>query len=99
MTPPKVLKVGPHVYTVAPDALLDDDLGATRKATTTIGWHPHQSDSQLRVTVLHEALHAVWDYAGVDLGSDVEERVITAMAGPLLDTLRRNPRLVTWLTG
>ncbi|MFD6094760.1 hypothetical protein ACFVWN_01015 [Nocardiopsis flavescens] len=56
-------------------------------------------------TLLHEVLHQCLRASGYDpdadakLGAtDVEERTICAMTGPLLSTLRANPDLVTYLS-
>lgn len=53
-----------------------------------------------RVALLHEVLHGVWhchDFKAEREWS--EEQVVTFLAPVLLDTLRRNPALVTYLTG
>lgn len=56
------------------------------------------------VTVVHEVLHAMLDTAGlgedlqaVPYPGDLEEAVINRLAPVLLDVLRRNPRLVSYL--
>jgi hypothetical protein len=57
-----------------------------------------------RTTVLHEILHQCLRVTGCDPDADakasledIEERAVTAMAGPLLATLRDNPELVDYL--
>lgn len=53
-----------------------------------------------QVTLLHEALHAVWSTTGLrQLDNDLEEQVVVGLAPLLLDTLKRNPDLVAFLTG
>lgn len=57
-------------------------------------------------TLLHEVLHQCLATAGVRLDEDaaagvkeLEERAVRSMAGALLATLRRNPKLVAYLVG
>ena len=78
-------------------------IALTSKATRT-GDRPIGPDYQ-RETLLHEVLHLCLRVAGVDPDQDakanvedVEERAVNSMAGPLLDTLRRNPGLLAYLT-
>lgn len=59
----------------------------------------------VRETVLHEVIHAVLSLAYLDEQVDVfknprmAERVVEVLGTHLLDTLRRNPALVDYLTG
>lgn len=57
-----------------------------------------------RETLLHEVIHQCLRVSGCDPDADakagvtdVEERAIKAMSGPLLGTLRDNPDLVAYL--
>lgn len=52
-----------------------------------------------REVVLHEVLHGVMTAANLAWDDDNdEERIVRSISGPLLDTLRRNPQLVKYLT-
>lgn len=61
------------------------------------------SPTQQRDTLLHEVIHAVLQLVYLDGASDhfkskdASERVISALATHLLDTLRRNPELAPYL--
>ena len=101
--PPRRLKVGPHRYAVecSTDLLFHGD----RRGSTDVDRHriivaSDLAPSLTRETVLHELLHALWDTTPLRLEpiSKREEDVVTALAPPLLDTLRRNPKLVAYLT-
>lgn len=56
-----------------------------------------QSPDQLRDTVLHEVVHAVVELNKLE-GTEVDERLVSVLSTHLLDTLRRNPELVVYLT-
>lgn len=103
--PPRI-QVGPHTYDVEFDEQRCRDLelrGRSDQNTLTFLLHPGLPESMVRETVLHELLHAVLSIQGVDvtdeplLTSENEERLVRCLAPLLLDTLRRNPRLATWL--
>ena len=72
------------------------------KLLITVGEHPYDYQAD---TLLHEIEHMCLRVAACDINaeveeervSDVEERVIRAMTNVLLDTLRRNPKLVAYL--
>jgi hypothetical protein len=98
--PPGRIDVGPYRYRLVVDAdrLPDGLYGQCDKGHQSIAVHPWQSPRRMRVTVLHEVLHACADVVGVD-DDKAEERVVTVLAPALLAVLRDNPRLVGWLTG
>lgn len=52
-----------------------------------------------RTTFLHENLHAMWDYAGLDRDQDfgVEEEFISRLSPVLLSWLRENRGVVAYL--
>lgn len=52
---------------------------------------------QERDTILHEVLHGLLGMLNVIPKNKAEERVVMTLAPILLDTLRRNPALVTYL--
>jgi hypothetical protein len=106
MRPPARLHVGPHQYTVNVDAVRCRDLGVrgqTDADALAILLNPALPISMQRDTLLHELLHALFDVQGTDvsdrplLDDDEEERLVRGLAPLLLDALRRNPRLVTFL--
>lgn len=79
----------------AHDAQLRWLYGVADHRNERIVLHPDQGPSQLRDTLLHEVLHCVASVAG-GLGED-EEAIVAQLSRTLLDTLRRNPGLVTFL--
>lgn len=105
---PVELEIGPHRYEVIADrAALDaicraqrtDLLGHTDSRLNTIAVAPDQAGAQLRDTLLHEALHAIFDYIGLshDWGPALEEHVICRLSPAVLELMRRNPVLVNYL--
>jgi hypothetical protein len=102
--PPRRIRVGPVTYEVTSDALAvaemgHDKLGETQDDFARIVLHPKQSPAVRRVSLMHELLHAVNEHTGLDdsLGDKVEEDVTNRIAPALLDTFRRNPKLVAYL--
>jgi hypothetical protein len=104
--PPAELELGPHRYRIdASDEtgqLLhgEDARGDSRPDQLLIRLNlqiPHTSAAE---TLLHETLHAAWDQTSLGLvhDDDAEEVVVKALAPLLLDLLRRNPKLVAYLT-
>lgn len=51
-------------------------------------------------TLLHEVLHAAFGESGLDHGvlSKHEERIVSALTNQLLQIIRDNPKLVSYLT-
>lgn len=107
---PRRVHVGPHTYRVVCDAVAmavecrdagEDLVGRCSHRTLTIHIEPDQAASQMRDTLLHEVLHAVANMTALDgeWGDEREEETILRLAPALLDVLRRNPRLVAFLTG
>jgi hypothetical protein len=109
MEPPKKVQVGPITFAI--DISLEAGLIAkTREQKpTTVGHIDHneqriyidgaQGPDQIRDTLLHEVLHALWGTCGlyVTEAGDHEELIVAMTASLLLDTLRRNPELVAYL--
>lgn len=58
---------------------------------------PHTAATE---TLLHELLHCCWNASALRAleVDEAQELVVTALAPPLLEILRRNPDLVTYLT-
>ncbi len=110
MKPPAHVQVGPFRYRVTSkqatlDAVRRDDptlfSGRTDTAALRILLDLNQCDAAdtVRVTLLHEVLHAVWSLVGldVDIDDNVEEQIVNRMAPALLDVLQRNADLVAFL--
>jgi len=107
---PSEVVVGPFTYAVLSDELAAakakadsesiDNVGLHDSAKQTITVDPAQGPDSLASTVLHEVLHAIWYGVGLQESDakEQEERVVSAITHPLLDTLRRNPDLVKYLT-
>jgi hypothetical protein len=97
--PPATVVVGPHTYDVnLVDSISDTLIGDTDCVTLTIRVQAGMPESVTAEVVLHELLHAVWDLTPLrDFDHAVEESVVSALAPPLLDVLRRNPKLVALL--
>jgi hypothetical protein len=103
---PESVQIGPYRYAVKADA---DELmryehrqmssvwGCIRWKEMDILLDPAADNQRLRETLLHEIIHGCNDVAGTG-GLTDEERFTTALAPTLLDTLRRNPALVSYLT-
>jgi hypothetical protein len=87
---PASVTIGPYTYPVVSDEATHIE--------HRILIDPHMSDEKTVVTLLHEVMHGCTDLAG-NSDLDNEERIICALAPILLDTLRRNPDLVSALVG
>lgn len=107
---PRLIRVGARRYTVrCNQSAIDSESveagaelhGVTNNTAMRIVLNPKNSEDRQRDTLLHEALHAMFNVAGIDqdLGSDTEERVVNRLAPILLDVLTRNPALTEYLTG
>jgi hypothetical protein len=107
--PPKKVIVGPHTYVITDDPsklhkeshqIGDTLYGITDVDVTTIYVDKKLAPSQLADTVLHELIHAMTATTGldVDLGKILDESVARRLSPALLDMLRRNPKLVAYLT-
>lgn len=109
---PSAISVGPFVYDVVLDkakvdahcrAMRRDMIGVCDHVNLTLSIDPSQASDQMADTVLHETLHAIVRMVGLNSGDeewgyDREENVVSRLAPALLDLLRRNPDLVTFLT-
>lgn len=103
MKPPKTLTVGAYRYKFIEDvSIAGENVGEHLPMEQLIKLVPGQAPDFERDTVLHEVLHAcihktclsemeVW-------GKNHEEAIVVALTPILLDTLRRNPKLVQYLT-
>ncbi len=110
LDPPRAVMVGPHIYDVRTSAALvrdmraDGEHGRCRPAELTIDLDPEHPLTVVAETLLHEIVHACLSGAGVsaalaEIDDALEERIVLAVSPLLLDVLRSNPELVTFLTG
>lgn len=106
---PRTVHVGPMTYTVTTDktdllkATVDQRsplFGWSCERTQVIGLDPNQADGSKRDTLLHECLHQINVLTGlvVDWDREEEEKIVRRLTPALLDLLRRNPKLVAYLT-
>lgn len=114
---PKTIKAGPVTYAVTSnaadwvDVIVNKDeprgmVGITDHQNARISIKPFVARDVERVTVMHEALHAMLGSAigqpRLDkLGEDAdaaEECLVSMLEAPLLALLRDNPDLVAYLT-
>lgn len=107
---PQVIQVGPTRYTVKSDEMAAltaknqeknaNCVGSCNHSAQEILIDPNQGPDQTADTVLHEVLHAVFAAVGAHEGplGRYEEQIVAALSTTLLDTLRRNPDLVAYLT-
>jgi len=104
---PAVVQVGPMRYSVVADKA-KCDAEAVDTGRRVMGYSDHSAleiavkagmaRDQEADTVLHEVLHCCLRQSDGELGNEVEERVVGSLSPLLLDTLRRNPALVAYLT-
>lgn len=104
---PTSVQIGPFVYAVKADA---DELTRYEHSTKSSVWgcvrfvemdillEPKAQEQKKRETLLHEVIHVCNNVAGAS-SLKHEERFVTGLAPALLDTLRRNPALVSYLMG
>ena len=108
MKPPALLDIAGTPYEVRWDeasinrAMRDASehlSGSTDTQQQKILVNPDLGPMQQRRTLLHEVLHAVWECSGLHAAVDGsnEEPVIRGLEAPLLETLRRNPKLIAYL--
>ena len=79
--------------------LEDGTLGKCAHAKCFIMLNLSQNRAQLRDTLLHEALHAIYSEMGLceDIKEELEETIIRRMATGTLYLLRANPKFVSFL--
>lgn len=108
---PKTLNAGPFKYDIVfdPDEMYESDYnGVTAYRSRKIKLNPQVSETQLVVTLMHEALHAIGEAADIDYwenhkyedrgGSRVSIDKIDLMARTLVQFLRENKDFVIWVT-
>lgn len=100
MKPPQRIRISPHTWRLRRCPVdVDGELhGALQERELRILVARGHAPSQLRDTVLHEVLHAIWAQCGLEFEHDDQERVVASMSPRLLACLRDNPELVAFLT-
>ena len=102
----KQVHIGPLTYTIVTDRAVINQATVDSQVTfyanirfteTDILIDPNQAPPHLRITLLHEVLHACFHVTMLD--KKWEETAVRLLTGPLLDALRRNPELVAFLVG
>lgn len=94
---PKSIQVGPTLWEIREIDLDDECEWGNIKHNTCIISIASDTDLQVQQsTLLHEVLHAIWFTVG--LPHTYEEKVISAMEALLLDTIKRNPELMIYLS-
>lgn len=104
MRPPSRVQVGARTYGIKVDpklAQVHDALGVHMGRYSEIVLSPNQASASLRESFLHELLHAcIFDADGGNeewIKEEDEERIVAVLTPRLLDMLRRNPRVLTFL--
>lgn len=94
--------IGPYVYRVKEDAKLlpvAQASGAAVHEAEVILLDPGMSCNMEKETVLHEALHGVWNAAlgTVTFSEKDQEKAVRSLAPWLIMFLRDNPELIEWM--
>lgn len=101
---PDTVTIGPIDYTITDDTVTHamrvvssscDPWGEIDYGAGLIVLRPGQSPAHQRLVLVHEILHGCYHVTTRDHEDD--EAAVLALAGPLLDVLRRNPALVAFL--
>jgi hypothetical protein len=108
---PLHVDIGPHRYAVCWDEAAIDRLRVERDEAKLAGLihyaglkitvDPRQGKTHQRRALLHEVVHGILDVTGWNsVGPEKPDAddFIVRIDSMLLDTLRRNPALVAWLT-
>lgn len=99
---PTSIRIGPYDHKVIVKEIIPDDgstvFGEFSSERLEITIHPsnHPHDHHIVDTLLHEILHGLFEYSGLDL--KVEERICSFLGTGLMQVIRDNPELVKWLT-
>lgn len=107
MKPPSSIVVGPYTYSVVLDEAAihrasfeagSPVSGNTEEAAQRIALDPNLAADALAECLVHELVHVLILQAPLGLTREEDERLAHAFGYSLLDVLRRNPELVTFLT-
>jgi hypothetical protein len=107
---PDHVDVGPFRYTITSDELTRHRaqevaqtiiLGETDHDRLTIILNETMQPGLARETLMHECLHVVTEVCGLrrKWGNAKDERIIRRLSPLLLELLRRNPDIVSYLMG
>lgn len=96
MTRPSLVKVLGKAYSIewVHPRDIGDDYGECRSHECLIKVSTEQAEIQQRDALLHEIVHAV-DF---EMDTKLTERAVRLIATGLLNMLRDNPLITTWLT-
>jgi hypothetical protein len=103
MAMPKKIRVGHAVLEVRNDATTAAELTSEQLAGSSNGNFlyirvrndlPYQTQAE---TLLHEVLHMVLFFSGLDLDADQEEKIVRPAAMTLYGVLKDNPQLLKYL--
>lgn len=107
MSLPKSIQVGPYTIQVVSDQAKHDRVcrensvnyaGRTSLSEQIIHLDPDMASTYTATTLIHEVLHSLLIHnSSLFNDADQEEAIVDHLAPFLLDTLRRNPTLVTYL--
>lgn len=108
--PPRRLAIGPFTVRVDQSRAAQDRIERDSDGPLYGMWDGKNArilltakaaDTIVRETLLHELLHTILELSGAShvhiKDKDEEEGIVRSLTPMLLDTLRRNPRLVTYL--
>lgn len=95
---PSVIQIGPYRFAVELNETADSGQFLHESQKILIG--PENGPDARADTLLHEVLHGHFVLLGLreDISKKLEEKIVLALAPLLLDTLRKNPKLVAYLT-
>lgn len=108
--PPRSLTIGPFKITIDTSKKAQERVDRDSDGPLYGMWDGRQAsillssraaDTIIKETLLHEMLHAIFELSGASSvhikDSDTEEGIIRSATPMLLDTLKRNPRIVSYL--
>jgi hypothetical protein len=95
MRMPKLVKVGPHIYTVV-RRTTNGDHGVCDPATLQIGVKKGLKLSKAQETLLHEVVHSCVP-AALEEGLHSEEAFVTGITPSLLAIIQENDTLIEYL--
>lgn len=99
MVIPENVQVGPILYTVIVDDTMErysNSMAQVNFSLQRMCLRAQQGPDQMRDSLLHEVMHAAIRNIGHEDGGD--EQLVSGLTTELLDTFRRNPDLVAYLT-
>jgi Zn-dependent peptidase ImmA (M78 family) len=94
------IQIGPTLYRVVEDDIVADAgrcWGRIDYPRQVIHLDARQEATHRRITILHEILHGCFHVTGSQ--HENEEKIVQDLSATLLDTLRRNSDLMTYLMG